>query len=122
MKLFKLLLSLFLSSFLLCANSFAEEEVKQNIQGQKLKEESEYQKVIDEYKAYVAKVPPEVRDEVITYRKEIANLNKQKRLLYRKLSQDAQEYLQKEQDYKAQLPMKKSDLIKETEKPPAEQK
>lgn len=114
MKYYKLLLSLFLSSLLLASGASAEEE-KKNLQGKKLKEETEYQKVIDDYKAYVARIAPEVRDEVIAYRKEIAKLNKQKRLFYRKLSQDAQEYLQKEQDFKSQLPITPKALIKDAE-------
>lgn len=83
-----------------------------NKQGEKIKQEAEFQEVIDEYKAYVSMVKPEIRDEVIAYRKEIAKLNKQKRLHYRKLSQDAQDYLKKEQEFKKRLPRNKQDLFK----------
>lgn len=86
-----------------------------NKQGEKIREEAEFQEVIDEYKSYAAKVKPEVRDEVITYRKEIAKLNKQKRLFYRKLSQEAQEYLKQEQEFKKRLPRNKQALLKANE-------
>lgn len=76
-----------------------------------LKEPAEFQKVIDEYKEYVAKVPASVRDEVIAYRKEIAKINKDKRLMYKQLSQESQDYLKKEQEYKKRLPVDKKALI-----------
>lgn len=72
---------------------------------------AEFQKVIDEYKAYVAKIPPEIRDEVIAYRKEIARLNKEKKLLYKKLSNAGQDYLKKERQYKKKLPLNRKSLI-----------
>jgi TRAP-type mannitol/chloroaromatic compound transport system substrate-binding protein len=71
----------------------------------------DFQKIIDEYKSYVAKISPEIRQEVIDYRKEVAKLNKEKKLLYRKLSQDGQDYLKKEQEYKKKLPMLKKGSI-----------
>ena len=72
---------------------------------------AEFQKVIDDYKSYVATIPPEIRDEVIEFRKEIARLNKEKKLLYRKLSQASQNYLKKEQQYKKKLPLNRKSLI-----------
>ena len=72
---------------------------------------AEFQKVIDDYKAYVATIPPEIRDEVIEFRKEIARLNKEKKMLYRKLSQARQNYLKKEQQYKKKLPLNRKSLI-----------
>ena len=33
---------------------------------------AEFQKVIDDYKAYVAKIPSEIRDEIIEFRKSVA--------------------------------------------------
>lgn len=76
-----------------------------------IKEPAEFQKVVDDYKQYVSKIPAEVREEVIAYRKEIAKINKQKRLLYRKLSQAAQDYLKNEQEYKKKLPLNRKALI-----------
>jgi hypothetical protein len=67
---------------------------------------------VDEYKAYVAGVPAATREEVIAFRKEIAKLNKEKALLYKKLSTAAQEYLDKERQYKKRLPMNRRDLLK----------
>ena len=72
---------------------------------------AEFQKVIDDYKAYIATIPPEIRDEVIEFRKGIARLNKEKKLLYRKLSQASQNYLKKEQQYKKKLPLNRKSLI-----------
>jgi len=77
----------------------------------KLRDPAEFQKVIDEYKAYVAKISPKVRDEIIEYRKSVAKLNKQKSLLYRQLSQESQNYLKKEHQYKQQLPLNRKSLI-----------
>lgn len=89
----------------------AEEELKAEKPMAKLRGPAEFQKVIDDYKAYVAKVPAEIRDEVVEYRKSIAKLNKQKSLLYKQLSQESQNYLKKEQQYKKQLPLNRKSLI-----------
>ena len=72
---------------------------------------SQYQKIIDEYKAYAAGIQPKIRDEVVAYRKEVAALNKQKRDLYQKLSQEAQNYLSKEQEYRKKLPLTRKKQI-----------
>lgn len=76
-----------------------------------IKEPGEFQKVVDEYKQYASKIPTEVREEVIAYRKEIAKINKQKRALYRQLSQAGQDYLKTEQEYKKRLPINRKSLI-----------
>jgi hypothetical protein len=70
-----------------------------------------YQKIIDDYKEYIAGIGQEIRGEIVAYRKEIAKINKQKREIYRKLSQEAQGYLAKEQEYKKKLPLKQKKLI-----------
>jgi low affinity Fe/Cu permease len=72
---------------------------------------TQIQKVVDEYKAYITNVKPEIRDEIIAFRKETAKFNRQKREAYQKLSQDAQNYLAKEQEYKKKLPIKQKKLI-----------
>ena len=77
-----------------------------------LRDPAEFHKVVDEYKTYVAKVSPETRKEIITFRKEIAKLNKEKILLYKKLSQASQDYLNKEHQYKKQLPLNRKNLLK----------
>jgi len=69
------------------------------------------QKIVDEYKEYVAKILPEVREEIITYRKEISRINRLKRETYQKLSQEAQNYLAKEQEFRKKLPIKNKKLI-----------
>lgn len=92
-------------------SAYAEGEVESNKPQAKLRGPAEFQKVIDEYKAYVAKIPQEIRDEVIEYRKSVAKLNKQKRVLYKELSQASQNYLKKEQQYKKKLPMNRKSLI-----------
>lgn len=69
------------------------------------------EEVIADYKAYVAGVKPATRDEIIAYRKEIAKINKQKRELYQKLSEEGQKYLAKEQEYRKKLPLKQKKLI-----------
>lgn len=89
----------------------SEETVATKEPGTKLRDPAEFQKIIDEYKSYVATIPPEVREEIIAYRKEVAQLNKQKKLLYRKLSHVSQNYLKKEQQYKQQLPLNRKNLI-----------
>ena len=62
------------------------------------------QKIIDEYKKYLSSVKPKVRDEIVSFRRAIANLNKQKREYYQSLSPEAQHYLQTEQEFKKRLP------------------
>lgn len=78
----------------------------------KLRDPAEFHQVVNDYKGYVAKVPPEVREEVIAFRKEIARLNKEKGELYKRLSTPAQEYLSKERQYKKKLPTNRKDLMK----------
>lgn len=78
-----------------------------------VKTSANFQKIIDEFKSYAKSVPKKVQDEIIEYRIKIANLNKQKRLLYKKLSQDAQDYLQQLQAYKTKLPLQHENIINE---------
>ncbi len=63
----------------------------------------ELQKIIDDFSSYAATIPPEIREEVKKYRIEIAKINNQKRELYKKISQEAQNYLAKEQEYKKRM-------------------
>lgn len=67
---------------------------------------TQFQKVVDEYKAYLADINAKTREEIIAYRKEIARLNRLKREEYQKLSQDGQAFLAKEQEFKKRLPLK----------------
>ncbi|MGC0372198.1 MAG: hypothetical protein DGJ47_000905 [Rickettsiaceae bacterium] len=100
------------SAILLAFSSFAQEENNDLAKpAPALKKPSEFQKVITEYKSYVATVSPEIRDEIIEYRKSIARINKKKILLYKKLSQSAQNYLKKEKQFKTQLPKDERKMI-----------
>ncbi len=98
---------------LLCCNILAYGQTidnnKQN--DSELIPEKTQQQVIDEFKAYVAAVPREVQEEVIEFRESVAALNKQKREAYQQLSQAAQGYLAKEQEYKKKLPVQQKQLI-----------
>ncbi|MBP7190521.1 MAG: hypothetical protein KA998_04715 [Rickettsiaceae bacterium] len=71
----------------------------------KKSQKSEYQKVIDDYKAFLATVKPEVVTEIREYRKSVVKINKEKKDLYNSLSQEAQNYLAKEQEMKRRLPV-----------------
>ncbi|MGI4775786.1 MAG: hypothetical protein ACRYE9_02485 [Janthinobacterium lividum] len=81
------------------------------ITAQTVDQNTESQKVVDEYKAYVAIIKPEIRDEIISFRKEVAKLNKQKRETYQKLSQEAQKYLEEERKFKKKLPVNQKKMI-----------
>lgn len=65
----------------------------------------EYQNVIGEYKEYLKTVTPSIRDEITVYRKAVANVNKAKKTMYTKLSQEAQAFLKKEREFKRKLPL-----------------
>jgi hypothetical protein len=65
----------------------------------------EYEKIIQEYKDYLATIPVETRQEIVAYRREVSRLNLEKMNLFEKLSQRAQEYLKKERDFKQRLPI-----------------
>ena len=67
--------------------------------------EEQYQKIVDEYKQYLRNVPAEVRQEIRAYRQEIVRINKEKSAMYKKLSQEAQNFLAKERTIKKKLPI-----------------
>ena len=67
--------------------------------------EEQYQKIVDEYKQYLRNIPAEVRQEIRAYRQEIVQVNKAKAAMYKKLSQEAQNFLAKERDIKKKLPI-----------------
>jgi TRAP-type mannitol/chloroaromatic compound transport system substrate-binding protein len=74
-------------------------------------EQQDTKKIIDEYKAYLATIPAELRDEIVKYRTEIMLLNKKKKQLYKELSHAAQGYLKHEAEFKKRLPMKHRKFI-----------
>ena len=77
--------------------------------------QAKYQAVIDEYRRYLSTVNKTTRNEIINFRKEMGDINKKKRDLYKSLSQEAQLLLEKEKAAKKGLPinMKKQITIQE---------
>ncbi|MCC8417073.1 MAG: hypothetical protein LN588_00720 [Rickettsia endosymbiont of Bryobia graminum] len=69
----------------------------------------ELQKIINDFNSYAGKIPVNIREEVKNYRIKIAEINKGKRELYRKISQEAQNYLSEEQKYKKRILALKKD-------------
>ena len=63
----------------------------------------EVNNIIQEYKKYLSSVNPNVRKEIVEYRRSIAQINKKKIQCYEQLSQQAQEYLKQQQLYKKKL-------------------
>lgn len=107
-RFFSLYLLLSLSGF----SAYAADAKLEDVTNQaKLRDPVEFEKVISEYKEYVAKIPVQTREEIINYRKEVAKINIQKKQLYKKLSQESQNYLKKESQYKRKLPHDRKKLI-----------
>lgn len=69
----------------------------------------ELQKIINEFDSYVAGIPQKVREEIKEYRIKIVNVNKEKRELFKRISQEAQSYLAEEQKYKKRILALKKD-------------
>lgn len=69
----------------------------------------ELQKIINDFDAYVAGIPANVREEIKEYRIKIAHINKEKRELYTRISQEGQNYLAEEQKYKKRMLALKKD-------------
>ena len=69
--------------------------------------EDKYKKVIEEYKEYLATINEKTAKEIKEYRIEVEKLNQQKKGLYRRLSQEAQQHLARERDFKKKLPRKR---------------
>ena len=66
----------------------------------------DYDQVVDEYRKYLINVPDYVKEEIHEFRIKVAEINKSKKELYKRLSKQAQDYLKKEQKYKKKLPLK----------------
>ena len=73
--------------------------------------ETDYQKIIAQYKEYLTTIKPPIRKEVQEFRKKVAEFNKQKRELYKQLSQEAQSYFIREQEFKRKLPIKNKNSL-----------
>lgn len=98
------------------ADPAGEEPAKQDRETAKAKQAGEsdaeqHRQVIEDYKKFLNSVPPAVRDEVRDYRKSVTKINKEKATLYKKLSQEAQDFLSKERQFKMKLPLKDSRTI-----------
>ena len=103
--------AIFLLTAIICSGNAVASDSSDNAQVPLETNTTEFQKVVDSYKAYLADVNIKIRDEIIAYRKEVAKLNRLKREEYQKLSQDAQNFLAKEQEFKKKLPLKQRKLI-----------
>lgn len=75
----------------------------------------ELQKIESDFKSYAAGISAELREEITKYRIEVAKINGQKRELYQKISQEAQNYLAKERDYKKRILFLNKNLAKNQE-------
>lgn len=65
--------------------------------------EADYKILQDKYKEGLKKVTPELEKEIVTYRKKEAGLSKSKNILYNNLSEEAQNSLKKDADFKKLL-------------------
>jgi peptidoglycan hydrolase CwlO-like protein len=81
------------------AKTLSDKEAIQN-------DSEKHKQVVEEYKKFLGAVPPVTRDEVREYRKAVTKINKEKVTLYKKLSQEAQDFLSKERQFKMKLPLK----------------
>lgn len=77
---------------------------------------AKYKKIQAEYEDYLKTVPAEVRQEIVSFRKNIVRLNMRKAKLYKELSQEAQKYLKYEQSVKRKLPLDARQIIQDSEK------
>jgi uncharacterized pyridoxal phosphate-containing UPF0001 family protein len=69
--------------------------------------EDKYKKIMEEYKVYLSSVSEKTAKEVKEYRIEVEKINQQKKNLYLRLSQEAQQHMMKEREFKKKLPRKK---------------
>jgi hypothetical protein len=110
----KILLSIlavfFTFSYAIADPNFPETSIKEHTDSGKSavhKEDADkHKQVVEEYKKFLTAVPPAVRDEIREYRKSVTRINREKSTLYKKLSQEAQDFLSKERQYKMRLPLK----------------
>lgn len=107
-KNFILVIIFFITKCSVAEITFASDKVNDKIS----EDEQKVEQVLSEYKQYLNTVAPEIRDEIIAYRKSVAMINKKKKQIYDELSQEAQSYLAEEQHYKKQLPMRKRKLVR----------
>jgi len=68
----------------------------QDKKSKKSNEAAAYNKAINDFKTFILKTKPKVREEINQYRSELEKLEKQKADLYKRLTLEAQEFLAKE--------------------------
>ncbi len=79
--------------------------------------EKEFDKVIQEFKKYLEKLDPKIKQEIKDYRSKMQKFNQEKMDLYKKLSEAAQMHLKREREFKKRLPwMERKKLIEAEEK------
>jgi hypothetical protein len=66
--------------------------------------EDKYKKAMEEYKEYLSGVSEKTAKEVKEYRIEVEKFNQQKKSLYRRLSQEGQQHMVKQREFKKKLP------------------
>ena len=99
------ILALYNGAFIIAAEE-GEKTPTQSKPEEQYEHNPDYDKIVDEYKKYLINVPDYVKEEIHEFRVKMAEINKSKKELYKKLSQQAQGYLKKEQKYKKKLPLK----------------
>jgi hypothetical protein len=86
-----------------------------------LTNDQRYEQVVNDYKKYLSTVDKSVIKEIEEFRKKVSELNKEKQSMYKKLSQQAQQHLSIEKEFKRKLPIKNRAVIKKiTNNPSAE--
>lgn len=73
------------------------------------KQDSAYEKIIEDFKDYALKVKPEIREEIKTFREKMDDINADKGKLYKALSSEAKSFLKKEREFKKNLKQKIDD-------------
>ena len=101
----KILLSIIAVLFTF-SHAIAEEAPNKGPTATDTNDTEKHKQAVEEYKKFLNGVPPVVRDEIREYRKSVMKINKEKAGLYKKLSQEAQDFLSKEQQFKRKLPAK----------------
>ena len=91
-----LLLTFGISSLFIANPSFAQEQPSTN-------QQEEIEELTLKYRRKITETPENVRKEIIHYRQQMIALNKQKIEVYKKLSQQAQQFLKEQQQYKKKV-------------------
>lgn len=105
-NMYKILIASIIATSGYCVENNQEKDVEMQIQ--KIKDRQKYEQVISEYRDYLRSVPQTVRSEIEDYRNKVKEINTQKIELYKKLSQEAQQYLAKEREVKKTLSKSKN--------------